>query len=257
MAGNLIDTHSMKAPTDDRWQDLRPDPDNDTPLYLQLARKLGDAIHDNRWAAGEALPSSACCRSARRVAHHRAQGDRAAGRAGLIRRTQGAGNFIQPRYEDPLSRLSSFSEMLERRGFKPSSQWLEREIQPANRDEVIQLGLSPAASVTRLKRLRLADGIVMAVENSTFPATLIPDPQAIGGSLYSYLEARGTPIVRALQHFRAVNASDEIAQQMGIAPHDALLLITRIGYTADQRAIELTDTYCRNDYYDFVVELRR
>ncbi|MBA5819536.1 GntR family transcriptional regulator, partial [Escherichia coli] len=47
----------MKAPTDDRWQDLRPDPDNDTPLYLQLARKLGDAIHDNRWTAGEALPS--------------------------------------------------------------------------------------------------------------------------------------------------------------------------------------------------------
>lgn len=122
---------------------------------------------------------------------------------------------------------------------------------------MIQLGLSPAASVTRLKRLRLADGIVMAVENSTFPATLIPDPQAIGGSLYSYLEARGTPIVRALQHFRAVNATDEIAQQMGIAPHDALLLITRIGYTADQRAIELTDTYCRNDYYDFVVELRK
>jgi GntR family transcriptional regulator len=57
--------------------------------------------------------------------------------------------------------------MLERRGFKPSSQ-VEREIQPANRDEVIQLGLSPAASVTRLKRLRLADGIVMAVETRRF-----------------------------------------------------------------------------------------
>ncbi|WP_255215431.1 GntR family transcriptional regulator, partial [Burkholderia pseudomallei] len=47
----------MKPSTEDRWSDLRPDPDNDTPLYLQLARKLGDAIHDNRWAAGEALPS--------------------------------------------------------------------------------------------------------------------------------------------------------------------------------------------------------
>ncbi|WP_176331549.1 GntR family transcriptional regulator [Burkholderia vietnamiensis] len=248
----------MKAPTDDRWQDLRPDPDNDTPLYLQLARKLGDAIHDNRWAAGEALPSERVLSEALGVSRITARKAIALlVEQGLIRRTQGAGNFIQPRYEDPLSRLSSFSEMLEHRGFKPSSQWLEREIQPANRDEVIQLGLSPAASVTRLKRLRLADGIVMAVENSTFPATLIPDPQAISGSLYSYLEARGTPIVRALQHFRAVNASDEIAQQMGIAPHDALLLITRIGYTADQRAIELTDTYCRNDYYDFVVELRR
>jgi GntR family transcriptional regulator len=147
--------------------------------------------------------------------------------------------------------------MLRRRGFTPSSTWISREIQPASRDEVIQLGLSPAAAVTRLKRLRLANGIVMAVENSTLPASVIPDPHAIGDSLYSYLEQRGLAIVRALQHFRAVNASDEIAQQMGIAPHDALLLITRIGYTSDQRAIELTDTYCRNDYYDFVAELRK
>ena len=58
----------MKASTDDRWQDLRPDPDNDTPLYLQLARKLGDAIHDNRWTAGEALPSERVLSDARAVA---------------------------------------------------------------------------------------------------------------------------------------------------------------------------------------------
>ncbi len=248
----------MKPSKEDRWSDLRPDPDNDTPLYLQLARKLGDAIHDNRWTAGEALPSERLLSEALGVSRITARKAIALlVEQGLIRRTQGAGNFIQPRYEDPLSRLSSFSEMLKRRGFTPGSQWLARDIQPANRDEVIQLGLSPAASVTRLKRLRLADDIVMAVENSTFPATIIPDPHVITDSLYSYLEQRGTPIVRALQHFRAVNASEEIARQMGIETHDALLLITRIGYTADQRAIELTDTYCRNDYYDFVVELRK
>lgn len=248
----------MTSASEDRWRDLRPDPENDTPLYLQLARKLGAAIHENRWNAGEALPSERVLSEALGVS--RITSRKAIAllvEQGLIRRTQGAGSFITPRYEDPLSRLSSFSEMLRRRGFTPSSQWLSREILPANRDEVIQLGLSPAAAVTRLRRLRLADGIVMAVENSTFPAAVIPDPQAIGDSLYTYLENRGLSIVRALQHFRAVNASEEIAQQMSIAPNEALLLITRVGYTADQRAIELTDTYCRNDYYDFVAELRK
>lgn len=48
---------TMNTTSEDRWRDLRPDPDSDTPLYLQLARKLGNAIHDNRWNAGEALPS--------------------------------------------------------------------------------------------------------------------------------------------------------------------------------------------------------
>jgi GntR family transcriptional regulator len=248
----------MNSLSEDRWRDLRPDPDNDTPLYLQLARKLGQAIHENRWDAGEALPSERVLSEALGVSRITARKAIALlVEQGLIRRTQGAGSFIAPRYDDTLSRLSSFSEMLRRRGFKPSSQWISREIQPASRDEVIQLGLSPSAAVTRLKRLRLADDIVMAVENSTLPTSVIPDPQAIGDSLYSFLEQRGLAIVRALQHFRAVNASEEIAQQMGIAPHDALLLITRIGYTADQRAIELTDTYCRNDYYDFVAELRK
>ncbi|SOE70030.1 transcriptional regulator, GntR family [Burkholderia sp. D7] len=248
----------MNSTSEDRWRDLRPDPDSDTPLYLQLARKLGNAIHDNRWNAGEALPSERVLSEALGVS--RITSRKAIAllvEQGLIRRTQGAGSFITPRYEDPLSRLSSFSEMLRRRGFTPGSKWLSRVIEPANRDEVIQLGLSPAAAVTRLRRLRTADGIVMAVENSTFPAALIPDPLAVGDSLYSFLEQRNLSIVRALQHFRAVNASDEIAAQMGIAPHDALLLITRVGYTSDQRPIELTDTYCRNDYYDFVAELRK
>ena len=89
----------MKASTDDRWQDLRPDPDNDTPLYLQLARKLGDAIHDNRWTAGEALPSERVLSDALGVSRITARKAIALlVEQGLIRRTQGAGNFIQPRY---------------------------------------------------------------------------------------------------------------------------------------------------------------
>jgi GntR family transcriptional regulator len=248
----------MTSASENRWRDLRPDPENDTPLYLQLARKLGHAIHENRWNAGEALPSERVLSEAlglSRITSRKAIALLV--EQGLIRRTQGVGSFITPRFEDPLSRLTSFSDMLRRRGFTPGSTWLSREIQPASRDEVIQLGLSPAAAVARLRRLRLADGIVMAVENSTFPAAVIPDPQRIGDSLYAWLEQRGVGIVRALQHFRAVNATGEIARQMSIAPNEALLLITRVGYTADQRAIELTDTYCRNDYYDFVAELRK
>ena len=97
----------------------------------------------------------------------------------------------------------------------------------------------------------------MATTIESTPACLSQLANAIGDSLYSFLEQRGLSIVRALQHFRAVNASEEIARQMSIAPNEALLLITRVGYTADQRAIELTDTYCRNDYYDFVAELRK
>src|SRR5258705_8304012 len=152
----------MNPASEDRWRDLRPDPDNDTPLYLQLARKLGQAIHDNRWNAGEALPSERVLSDALGVSRITARKAIALlVEQGLIRRSQGAGSFITPRYEDPLSRLSSFSEMLRRRGFTPSSQWLSRVIEPANRDEVIQLGLCPAAAWLRMGRLRTAVVAVM------------------------------------------------------------------------------------------------
>jgi GntR family transcriptional regulator len=231
-----------------RWSALMPDARNVTPLYLQLARNLATAIHCGVWSAGEALPSERTLSDAIGVSRITARkAIELLVEQGLIRRARGAGSFITPRVEDPLSRLTGFTKKMQQRGFRPDSVWLERDIRAANRDELVHLGLSPGAAV---------DGIVMAVEHSALPAAIVPDPLAIGVSLYSYLEQRGAAVVRALQHFRAVNASSEIASLMDIEPRSALLVITRIGYSADQRAIELTDTYCRDDYYDFVAELR-
>src|SRR5450830_789585 len=133
----------------------------------------------------------------------------------------------------------------------------ERALSAPTHEELIRLGLSPTDKVTRLKRLRKADDTVMAIEMTAMPASVLPQPQAIGHSLYEYLEGIGKPIVRALQHIQAINASDEFAALVGIAPGTAMLLMTRVGYTADNTPIEITDTYCRNDYYDFVAELRR
>jgi GntR family transcriptional regulator len=146
---------------------------------------------------------------------------------------------------------------MEQRGFTADSVWLERVIRPARRDEIVQLGLSPGSPVASLRRLRRADGIVMAVEHSALPVSIVPDPGAIDASLYAHLEQRGAAVVRALQHFRAVNATSEIAALMDVEPRAALLVIKRVGFSADQRAIELTNTYCRDDYYDFVAELRQ
>ncbi|WP_144157780.1 GntR family transcriptional regulator [Paraburkholderia sp. BCC1885] len=241
-----------------RWSALMPDARNVTPLYLQLARNLATAIHCGVWSAGEALPSERTLSDAIGVSRITARkAIELLVEQGLIRRARGAGSFITPRVEDPLSRLTGFTKKMQQRGFRPDSVWLERGIRPANRDELVHLGLSPGAAVTSLRRLRRADGIVMAVEHSALPAAVVPDPQAIGVSLYSYLEQRGKAVVRALQHFRAVNATSEIAALMDVEAGSALLVITRIGYSADQRAIELTDTYCRDDYYDFVAELRQ
>ncbi|HEY9100743.1 GntR family transcriptional regulator [Chitinimonas sp.] len=237
---------------------LKPDADSSTPLYLQVANKLSNAIATGLWQADEALPSE-------RVLCDMLEISRVTARKsmdilfeqGLIVRRQGSGTYIAPRLVQPLSRLTSFSEEIRSRGFAPASRWLSREIGIASQEEVLRLGLSPAATVARLKRLRMADDTVMAVETSTLPSRYLPDPGSVGDSLYAYLDGRGTPVTRALQHIKAVNASDEIAQLAGIPSGSAMLMITRIGYLDSGLPVELTYSYCRNDYYDFVAELRR
>jgi GntR family transcriptional regulator len=238
--------------------EFKPDPLDSSPLYLQLARKLGQAIRDGHYKPDEALPSERVLAEVLDVSRVTARSaiDQLVDQ-GLIIRRRGSGNYIAPRIEQPLSRLTSFSEELLQRGYKPSSRWLERTVSVAMIDEQLSLGLSPGAKVARLERLRLADDVVMAYEVSVLPDTILPDPMAVESSLYEYLSHKHLAPVRALQHIRALNAQPRLAEQLGVPDRQAVLFITRIGYLESGQAVELTHSYCRSDYYDFVAEMRR
>ncbi|WP_374357038.1 GntR family transcriptional regulator [Chitinimonas sp.] len=248
----------MDKAREDALQALKPDADSSTPLYLQVANKLTSAINSGLWQADEALPSErVLCEvlDISRVTARKAMD--ILFEQGLIVRRQGSGTYIAPRLVQPLSRLTSFSEEIRSRGFTPTSRWLSRDIGIASQEEVLRLGLSPSASVARLRRLRMADNTVMAIETSILPSRYMPEPTKVGDSLYAWMDAHGASVVRALQHLKAVNASDEMAQLVGLPTGTAMLMITRIGYLESGLPVELTYTYCRNDYYDFVAELRR
>ena len=235
-----------------------PDPDDSSPMYLQLARKLAQSIRDGNYKPDEALPSERVLAETLNVSRVTARSaiDQLV-EQGLIIRKRGSGNYIAPLLEQPLSRLTSFSEELERRGYTPSSRWLNRTVSVAMTDEQLTLGLSPGARVARLERLRLADDVVMAYEISILPQSVITDPMAVEGSLYEHLTNIRQAPVRALQHIRALNAQPRLAEQLGIPDRQAVLFITRIGYLESGQAVELTHSYCRSDYYDFVAEMRR
>lgn len=239
-------------------ESFKPNPNSITPLYLQLADKLSEGIHRGLWKPNEALPSE------RMLSEHLSLSRVTARKAidmlcerGMLTRKRGSGTYITPKLEQPLSRLSSFSEELQLRGFVAGSQWLKRETGVATPEELLSLGLSPNTAVARLKRLRTADSMVMAIETSTLPLQYLPNPEMVTDSLYGFLEARGFLPARALQHIRAINASPEQARLAGIRPGVAMLHITRVGYLENGSAMELTHSYCRSDYYEFVAESRR
>ena len=74
-------------------------------------------------------------------------------------------------------------------------------------------------------------------------------------SLYAALERAGNRPVRALQRLRAVLFSAEQAELLQARENDAGLLVERLGFLQDGRAMEFTQSYYRGDIYDFVAEL--
>ena len=237
---------------------FKADPDSNTPLYLQVANMLSDGIAGGEWRANQALPSERALSELLAISRVTARKaiDMLCER-GMLTRKRGSGTYITPRLEQPLSRLTSFSEELRQRGFTAGSRWLQRDIGTAAPLELLSLGLSPHMPVARLRRLRTADDVVMAIETTTIPVLYLPDPRQVSDSLYGYLESRGTIPMRALQHIRAVNASAEQARLAKIREGEAMLHITRVSYLDNGAAVELTHSYCRSDYYEFVAESRR
>jgi GntR family transcriptional regulator len=242
----------------DTSTDFKANLNDNSPLYMQVARKLILDVREGRYQVDQALPSE-------RLLSEQLDVSRVTARKaidqlveqGLVVRRRGSGNYVAPRIEQPLSNLSSFSEQLQQRGYKPGSQWLSRTLVVAAADEQLSLGLSPNTRVARLERLRMADDIVMAYEVSVIPASVLPRPETVGNSLYEHLAETGHMPVRALQHIRAMNAPATLAGQLGVPVGQAVLFITRVGYLESGVAVELTHSYCRSDHYDFVAEMRR
>ena len=229
------------------------------PLYLRLKALIQSAIHDGRLRANDALPSEreiASLLEISRVTVRKALTDLV--EEGVLTQRRGSGTFVTSsatRVEQRLSRLTSFTEDMQARGLKPSVRWLLKIVAPPTPEEAMVLGLSTGEKVIRLRRLRLADDQPMALETAVLPARLLPNPEAIGNSLYVALESAGVRPVRALQRLSAESVSEEVAEVLGVLPGSPTLHIERVSYLKDGRPVEFTKSHYRGDAYDFVVEL--
>jgi len=226
------------------------------PLYQQLQRALRDAIDSGFLAADDALPSErqlAVDLGVSRITVRKAIDGLA--EEGLLVSRQGSGNFVSARIDKNFAKLTSFSEDMRSRGRTPRSEWLKRTVGTVTPEEALKLALSPGSTVYRYHRLRFADNAPMAIEYATVVASALPSLDTVEDSLYDALEASGHRPVRALQRLRALLLNDEQAALLQAQPGDAGLLVERLGYQRDGRAVELAQSIYRGDTYDFIAEL--
>lgn len=236
---------------------IKPDWDDNTPLYLQLANKLRDSINDGQIGTGKALPSEralADLTGASRVTIRKAIEQLVD--EGLLLRRHGSGTFIAPRIEQPGTALTGFSADARHRGKAPGSIWIVKTISSPSPEEATNLALRPGSQVVRLGRVRIADDEPLAIEHAIVPADLLPALESVGDSLYAALDLTGNRPVKGMQKLRASLATPIEAGLLSIREGSEILRIERRTYLRDGTPVEFTRSAYRGDRYEFVTDLR-
>jgi GntR family transcriptional regulator len=222
------------------------------PHWRRIEQTLRERIAD--LSPGDALPSDAelCAefgvsRMTARNAMQRLADD------GLVMRVPGRGSFVaQPPAHRRADRLLTFSREMERRGRRPSSRVLNREIRPASTDEASALGVREGDPVVEVRRLRRADDEPIAIETAILvrgAGTSVMAADLEQGSLHDALARGGYHLRRGTATIAAAPATMEDARLLGIEKGAALLVERRVIMDTAGRRVESTESRYPADRY--------
>lgn len=233
-------------------------PDERIPKYYRVKERLRE--HIDAAEPGSPLPTE-------RSLSERFQTSRATVRQALqelaaegrVVRIQGKGTFVlPPKITVPLQ-LTSHTEAMRRREMSPASRVLEVERIAATEELAGHLGVDPDEPLVRISRLRLGDGVPMAIENVHLVASRVPhieERMQDWTSLYELLrEAYDITPVAANQTIESAVASPSEARLLETDTGAPLLMLTRTSWTSDDEPVEFTSSLYRGDRYRFITTL--
>lgn len=226
--------------------------------YEKIADHLLQLIADAE--PGDRLPSEAELCERFEVSRMTArQAVQLVAQEGLVERRRGAGTFVRahPVPRDLGSPLS-FTGSMRARGMTASSETLEwGEVEP-DPDERTALGLGESETGYVLERLRLADGIPMAIERVVMPRDLARQLSDgfQDGSLHEAFRRLGRSPSEAHAEVGARKATKRERDLLGLPPSGIIISERRTIYDQRGRPLERTETRYAASRYSFRAILR-
>lgn len=177
---------------------------------------------------------------------------------GRLDRTQGSGTFIAEALLVEVQQLTSFTDDLG--PGRVANRVLRVGVEPADAATAEALGLAAAEPIHVVERVRVVDGVPLAVETAHLAGELpgLAEQLAARGSLYATLrETYGRGVDRVHDAVQSRLADPREAALLDVETGHPLLLVRRRGHTADGRPVEWTRSTFRGDRFTFVAEARR
>lgn len=237
---------------------LELDRSTPVPLYFQIATKLEQAIRDGELPAGARLENEIAL--GERFGLSRPTVRRAMQELvdkGLVVRRRGIGTQVVHGQVTRNVDLTSLHEDLERSGQKPSTTLIRHEPGTADEQVATMLGVAVGSPVLHIRRLRLADGVPLAVLDNTLPEPYADftaeDLGRLG--LYQLLRSRGVTLRVAKQRIGARAATADESTLLELPKHSPLLTMSRTAFDSSGRAVEHGDHCYSPDLYSFEITL--
>ncbi|WP_394937945.1 GntR family transcriptional regulator [Psychromicrobium sp. YIM B11713] len=235
------------------------DRESKTPLYQQLMAILRDYV-SQRGTQTTPIPSERDIAARFGLARMTVrQAIDALVAAEVLDRVVGLGTFVHRSKVDLQVKLTSYSEEMQRRGMVPDAKVLDFELVPAGAGIARELQLQEGQLVVRFRRLLLADGAPMSVDENFIPGYRVPGitdgPPPT--SLYNVLGERyGLVMEWGEDMIEAAAAAPTIARLLKVENGAPLLKIQRHAFVSGI-VVDYSVSYYRADRYKLWVPLQR
>ena len=174
---------------------------------------------------------------------------------GLIYTIPGSGTYVSGEKLSKRLVFVSFSEEIREKGMKPSSKILKAErVEVTNKKlaDILQIPVGDAAY--RIMRVRLADGVPLAIEDTFVPCDNAPGllDQDLKTSLYEiFKNVYEKPVVRADSAVSPILLDKQQAGILKAPVNTPSLMFTLTAFDMRGRTMEHCVSIKRGDKYDF------
>ena len=233
------------------------------PLYAQIVDALAQAIARGELPPTSKLPPEESLMERFSVSRTTVRSAvQSLLQRGLVEIRRGKGTYVvRPELVQELTSLTGFVEDMDAIGLRASARLLEQKVVPADATIARHLDLEKGVEVVRFRRLRLADGAPISMDETYLPLELgarVMTEDLSKEPIFALLETKyRTPLVEADYKLAAVAASGPVAKALQVEKGAPIFLIERTSFTLDRRPVDYERLFYRGDSVRFSTRLAR
>ena len=226
------------------------------PVYLRIVDDLVSKIKTGAYKEGDMLPPENSLLETYAVSRMTIRKAPALlVEQDLLYRVKGRGTFVK-KHKSAVHEafyLNGFYAEVKAQGKEPTTEIITFEVLEPDSLVASKLEIDAHDKVYHIERLRFIDGEPEILERTYLPLSLFSDltVDAMRGSKYEYIEAKGMKIAQSKQIVMPEIADENVSKLLGVREDCPLLKVISVGESDDGTLFEYSVNYFKLNQFSF------